>query len=120
MTENTYGDLFSIEYMIEKGTEVLDSGGTSIYSSDYDQSEYCDATKYEYIRLLLVEGYTQYMMAKQAEYENEVEAIHADWDMEAIQKEMYTSLRMHKEYYQQNCPCLVTDARGPYCGETIF
>ena len=118
VTENTYGDLFSIEYMIEKGKEVLDSGTFSIYSSNYDQSEYCDATKYEYIRLLLVEGYTQYMMAKQAEYENEVEAIHADWDMEAIQKEMYTSLRMHKEYYQQNCPCLVTDARGPYCGET--
>merc|ERR1712012_610675 len=74
VTENTYGDLFSIEYMIEKGSEVLDSGTSSIYSSDYDQSDYCDATKYEYIRLLLVEGYPQYMMAKQAEYENEVEA----------------------------------------------
>ena len=116
-----YNDLEDIKQMIETGTEFLStSGNEGIYTSYFDQYEFCNPTIFEYINNLLVEGYTHYMMAKQVEYNETNKAIEAAWIIESVQEDMADALMTNKEYYYVLCPCLVTDARAPYCGKNIF
>ena len=114
--EHTEDNLNNIEIMIKEGAATV-TNPQSIYSSLYDQSYWCDPSQYEYFRLMLVQGYSQLMMAKQANYQDEVKAISGRWNLEVVQEDMVTALTDNKDYYNEHCPCLVTNARGPLCGE---
>ena len=97
--------------MIETGTLVSKKEG--MYSSDFNQKTYCSQSMFSYMTSLLVDGWSQWMMARQVEYSDSVFAIYRSHNIEDDQVEMANALLINEMYYKKYCPCLLTgDCKG--------